>query len=198
LRHDLHLPGYAFRLRPVRESDAPYIVDLRRRAGAFLNRGAHSDDAQLQWLARYFERAGDYYFVVESSDGTRREGLVGVYDVSALNAEAEWGRWVLEPGSNAAVESALLVYRCAFERLRLERVRCRTHAANAAVVAFHDSCGLARAAGEVMIEHNGERCAAVEHVLSRADWPRAGERLDNLARRFAATRARRATRTNAS
>jgi len=49
-----------------------------------------------------------------------------------------------------------------------------------------------------MIEHNGERRAAVEHVLSRADWPRAGERLDNLARRFAGIRARSATRTNAS
>jgi hypothetical protein len=70
--------------------------------------------------------------------------------------------------------------------------------ANAAVVAFHDSCGLARATEEVMIEHNGERRAAVEHVLSRADWPRTGERLDKLARRFAGIRARRATPTNAS
>jgi len=194
----MHLPGFAFRLRPVREADAPYIVDLRRRAGGFLNRGAQSEDAQLQWLVRYFERAGDYYFVVESSDGIRREGLVGVYDMSAAGDEAEWGRWVLEPGSNAAVESALLVYRCAFERLGLTRVRCRTLAANTAVVAFHDSCGLARAAEETIIEHNGERCAAVEHVLSRTDWPRARARLDTLARRFAATAARGPRPTNAS
>lgn len=198
MRHDIHLPGYAFRLRPVREADAPYIVDLRRRAGEYLNRGALTEDGQLLWLARYFERAGDYYFVVESSGGARREGLVGVYDLSAANAEAEWGRWVLEPGSNAAVESALLVYRCAFERLRLERVRCRTLAANAAVVAFHDSCGLARAAEEMMIEHNGARSSAVEHVLSRTGWPRTAERLERLARRFATTAARGGRRTNAS
>ena len=198
MRHDLHLPGYAFRLRPVREADARYIVDLRRRAGGFLNRGAQSADAQLQWLARYLERAGDYHFVVESSNGARREGLVGVYGMSSPNREAEWGRWVLEPGSNAAVESAFLIYRCAFDRLQLERVRCRTLAANAAVVAFHDSCGLARAEEQVMIEHDGERCAAVEHVLSRTDWPRAGERLEKLARRFAATMARVSPRTNAS
>ena len=198
MRHDIHLPGYAFRLRPVREADASYIVDLRGRAGEYLNRGALSEDAQLRWLVRYFERADDYYFVVESSDGARREGLVGVYDLSAARAEAEWGRWVLEPGSNGAVESALLVYRCAFERLRLERVRCRTLAANAAVVAFHDSCGLVRAAEEVMIEHNGGRSPAVEHALSRTAWPRTAERLERLARRFATTAARGARGTNAS
>jgi RimJ/RimL family protein N-acetyltransferase len=198
LRHDLRLPGYAFRLRPVCEADAAYIVDLRRRAGTFLNRGAQSEEAQLQWLAHYFERAGDYYFVVETSDGVRREGLVGVYDVCPAKREAEWGRWVLEPGSNGAVESALLVYRCAFEHLRLEGVRCRTLAANAAVVAFHDSCGLARTAEEAIVEHDGERCSAIEHVLTRTDWPLARERLDKLARRFARNTARAAARTIAS
>jgi RimJ/RimL family protein N-acetyltransferase len=190
LRHDIHIPGHAFRLRPVREADAAYIVALRSRAGAFLNRGAPSEDTQLQWLARYFDRAGDYYFVVESANGWRREGLVGVYDVRASARIAEWGRWLLEPGSNAAVESALLIYRCAFDRLRLERVRCRTLSANAAAVAFHDSCGLARTPGDVFIEHNGEHCPAVEHVLSRGEWSRVGEQLESLARRFAATIAR--------
>jgi RimJ/RimL family protein N-acetyltransferase len=196
LRHDLHIDGHAFRVRPVREADAAYIVDLRRRAGRFLNRGAQSEAEQLQWLADYFDRAGDYYFVIESSDGSRRDGLVGIYRMRASTGDAEWGRWLLEPGSNAAVESALLVYRCAFDLLRLERVRCRTLAANGPAIAFHDSCGLTRAAEELLIEHNGAPSHAVEHVLRRSGWPRVHERLEALARRFASTRARVAARTN--
>jgi RimJ/RimL family protein N-acetyltransferase len=196
LRHDLHIAGHAFRLRPVAEADAAYIVELRTRSGEFLNRGALSTDGQLQWLAQYFGRAGDFYFVIESIDGARREGLVGVYDLQAGRRDAEWGRWVLEPGSNAAVESALLVYRCVFVRLRLERVRCRTLVHNRKVVAFHDSCGLLRMPGEIAIRHNGEVHLAVEHSVRRADAGDVVGRLDRLASRFAMIKRRSASCTS--
>jgi hypothetical protein len=78
VRHDLHLVGHAYRLRPVDEQDADFIVDLRRRAGRFLNRGATSRADQLMWLTDYFEREGDLYFVVESTVDQRREGLLGL------------------------------------------------------------------------------------------------------------------------
>jgi RimJ/RimL family protein N-acetyltransferase len=185
LRHDLHLDGYAFRLRPVEASDAAFIVELRARAGEFLNRGAATVEQQLAWLARYFARDGDYYFVIESIARAQPEGLVGIYDVAPLGRDAEWGRWVLAPGSNGAVESSLLVYRCAFERLGLSRLHCRTLAQHAHAIAFHDSCGLARTPGEVIIEHNGERRPAVEHTLTRADAGPVMARLERLAARFA-------------
>jgi RimJ/RimL family protein N-acetyltransferase len=186
MRHDFHVPGHAFRIRPVASSDASYIVDLRARSAVFLNRGAANADEQLTWLERYFDRPGDYYFVVETIEGKRREGLIALYDVRWPDATAEWGRWVLEEGSNAAVESALLVYRFAFDRLRLASVRCRTLAANAKVIAFHDSCGLIRSRDSSMLEHNGRPCPAVEHSLSISEWPRVMSRLDALASRFAA------------
>src|SRR5262245_30670098 len=163
LRHDRQVVGQGFRLRPVELGDAAFIVDLRGRAGRFLNRGASTVSEQVDWLERYFERDGDYYFVIETADAAWREGLVGVYDVDARERSAEWGRWVIEPGSSAAIESALLVYRLAFDQLALERVSCRTLSENASVVAFHDSCGLARAAISTSIEHDGERRAAVVH-----------------------------------
>ena len=187
MRHDHRLAGHAFRLRPVAEADARFIVALRARAGDFLNRGAGTVEAQLAWLARYFERDDDFCFVVETLDGARREGLVGVYDVRRPGQTAEWGRWVLRAGSNAAVESALLVYRCAFDALRLASVRCRTLVANGSVVAFHDSCGLVRAGAEVTVDHDGTPQPAIEHVLSSADWPRVEAHLDRLASRFATT-----------
>ena len=192
MRHDIHLHGHAFRLRPVDEADAAFIVDLRGRSGRFLRKGSASATEQLAWLRRYFERAGDFYFVVEPIHDRRREGLVGIYDVDSQRREAEWGRWVLEPYSNAAIETALLVYRCAFEALGLLRMRCRTIAENAQVVSFHDSCGLRRAPERVWIERDGERCAGVEHTLSRVDWPAVMRRLDSLAERFATTQRTRA------
>ena len=190
MRHDLHIAGHAFRLRPVAASDAPFIVSLRTRAGAFLNRGATTVDEQARWLQSYFGRDGDFYFVVEPLDAQRSEGLVGIHDVRHPEGTAQWGRWVLEPGSNAAVESALLVYRCAFDMLALEWIRCRTLVANASVVGFHDHCGLRRTSGTVMIEHNGQAQPAIEHTLCKADATNVITRLDRLASRFAATRMR--------
>ena len=169
--------------------DASYIVDLRTHARALLNRGATTIDQQSRWLGAYFERAGDFCFVIETLDG-RREGLVGLYDLQWPRRTAEWGRWVLGRGSCAAVESALLIYRFAFDELALELVRCRTLGVNGKVVAFHDSCGLARAPGEVMIDHDGEPRPAIEHVLSRAEWPGVMGRLDRVASRFATTMSR--------
>jgi RimJ/RimL family protein N-acetyltransferase len=192
LRHELQIAGRAYRLRPVAESDARYIVDLRSRGGTFLNTGAVTVAQQLHWLDRYFERNGDYFFVIETIDGRTREGLVSLYDVRPLERSAEWGRWVLEPRSSAAVESALLVYRCAFEQLSLAQVRCRTLADNAKVVAFHESCGLIRVPSTVMIDHNGQSRPGVEHVLGSGEWPRVKERLDRLASRFADTAMRSA------
>jgi len=184
------MDGHAFRLRPVTESDAAYIVDVRTRGGPFLNRGADSIDQQLEWLDRYFSREGDFYFVVETLDGREREGLVALYSLKSADQSAEWGRWVLRAGSNAAVESALLVYRCAFDRLSLAHVRCRTLAANVHAVAFHDSCGLVRTPDTIVIEHNGAPCPGIEHALWASKWPAVHARLDALASRFSSRRHR--------
>lgn len=183
MRHDLHREGPAFRLRPVANDDAAYIVDLRARGGPYINRGATNAAEQREWLARYFEREGDFCFVVEARRNARREGVVGIYDVR--DGTAEWGRFVLEPRSHAAIETALLVYDVAFGDLALERIRCRTLAANAKVVAFHDSCGLVRAQDAATIAHDGVPARAVEHWMMRDAWPRAREQLGRLAKRTA-------------
>lgn len=169
------------------ETDAAHIVDLRAWAGRYLNRTAADIDAQITWLNAYFARAGDYYFVVETIDGRCREGLIGLYDVKRPEGTGEWGRWILEPGSNAAIESALLIYRFVFETLALENVCCRTLCANEKVAAFHDSCGLARRGDPVTIEHDGRPSPAIEHRLHRTRWPTVNRRLERLASRFATT-----------
>lgn len=183
--HDLALEGHGYRLRPVRLDDAAFVVALRGAAGAFVNRGATSVAAQREWLQRYFERADDYFFVVECRRGATPEGIAAIHDVDAARGTAEWGRFAVRKGAPAAPEAALLVYRCAFERLALEEVFCRTLVANAHVVSFHDSCGLARAPREVTVQLDGRPARAIEHRLTRLQWPRVRARLEPLAMRLA-------------
>ena len=60
--------GYRIRLRPVRIDDAAFIVWLRNLdhvKGSVGDSAANTAD-QETWLKNYFEREGDYYFIVET------------------------------------------------------------------------------------------------------------------------------------
>ncbi|MGY1601113.1 GNAT family N-acetyltransferase [Geodermatophilus sp. SYSU D00815] len=187
MRHDLRLEGIAFRLRPVAVTDAATIVDLRRDPSR--SRYLHATDpsvaAQLRWLEDYFRREGDYYWAVDRLADGSTEGFVGIYDVAG--GEAEWGRWVLRPGSLAAPESAWLLHEAGFALLGLESLISRTLAENRAVVAFH-----ARSGAETVrtipghTEVDGVPQDAVEARMTRARWATAGPALRASAERTAA------------
>jgi RimJ/RimL family protein N-acetyltransferase len=191
MRHDIHLDGYAFRLRPIRDADAQFVLDLR--GDPELARFIHSTPPrlsdQLAWLAAYYERAGDYYFVVERRLGQQAghaEGLISIYDIDETARAAEWGRWVLRRGSLAAPESAWLMYRCAFEQLQLSSVYSRTVADNLRVVSFHDSCGITRRHRlQAFFELQGSRFDAIQHDVDRESWPEIAPNLERPARALA-------------
>ena len=119
MKHAIFEEGIAFRLRPVRREDAPLIVELRRdpERTRFLNAIPLTIAAQEEFLDRYFERPGDYYFVIEDRDSGRADGLIGMYDLDG--DVAQYGRWVLRPGPVAAIESLLMLYRVGFEQFDL-------------------------------------------------------------------------------
>lgn len=191
MRHEIVLEGAAYRLRPVRDADAGFIVELRGNPALnrYLHPGAANVEQQLAWLDKYHERPNDFFFVLEHRESGRAEGLVAIYDAAA--GIGEWGRWILRPGSTAAVESAWLIYRCAFERLGLREVFCRTVADNRAVVSFHDSCGIVRRALlAAQFTLHGQVFDAVEHRVSREEWPSIAPRLEMLATRSARRTAR--------
>lgn len=153
-------------------ADAADIVALRSdpAQARFVHAISPRREDQEAWLTRYFDRAGDYYFVVERSHDRRFEGTLGIYDVE--DDRAEWGRWFLTPGSLAAPASALLMYRAAFEVLKLSEVYCRTVVQNEAVVSFHDSCGLKRAGVlKDAFQLSSGVVDAIEHRLPAALWP---------------------------
>jgi RimJ/RimL family protein N-acetyltransferase len=184
MRHDLTLAGPAFRLRPITDADAPLVLELRSdtRRNRYLHPIPPRLDDQLAWFARYYERPGDYYFVVERQDSGAAEGVISLYDVDLKAGCGEWGRWILRPGSLAAVESAWLIYRCAFEQLGLKRVFCHTVADNVSVVSFHDSCGITEK--RLLPNHfnlGGRPADAVEHEVTREAWSAINLRLQKLA-----------------
>ena len=174
MRHELNLDGHAFRLRPIELSDASFVLALRNdpHAAPWLHPVSGLVEDQVEWLESYFERPGDWYWIVERRvDGTR-EGTIGLYDLDPARGRALLGRWVLRPGSLAAAESALLVYRLAFDSIGLDEVYALVITTNVSVISFHDRAGLERVGlvraafriGETMVD-------AVEQRLARERWP---------------------------
>lgn len=142
MKHKFNLEGYNYRLRPIKLSDAEFIVEVRledMNRNRFIHQISPDVQSQISWLENYFMRNGDYYFVVENRLTGNAEGLISIYDEN--DGCAEWGRWVIKKGSLAAAESVYLLYKIAFEQIGLKELYCRTIEDNKQVVSFHTSIG---------------------------------------------------------
>ena len=173
MRHPHVIAGEAFRLRPIAERDAEFVVALRSMAGRsqYLNPISPSIDDQLKWFADYFKREGDYYFVIERIVGERPEGLISLYDVSTHDGSAEWGRWIVAPTSLSAIESVVLLMDFAFDKMHLQKVYSYTVAENSATNSFHDGCGFRRAGVQVArFNMEGRAIDAVKHECAASEW----------------------------
>lgn len=169
MKHNLCIDGLLYRLRPVKLTDARFIIDTRledAERNKFIHKIADDEDMQRAWISNYFQREGDYYFVVENRLTKEAEGLIGFYDVS--DGCAEWGRWVIRKNSLAAVESVDLLYQVAFEQVGLRELYCRTLQLNEEVVSFHNSIGeRLRCILENQFEIDGVYYNAVEHYADK-------------------------------
>jgi RimJ/RimL family protein N-acetyltransferase len=182
MQHNIEAEGFGVRLRPVRLDDAAFIVWLRNLDHA---RGRVGDSAvteanQQAWLQTYFERPGDYYFIIETM-GRIPVGAYGIYDVRGTGAES--GRWVIRPEVPAAIPSAMLAFDTAFNTLRFSELRVRTVSSNKNVLSLNRKFGfrqtLVEPAAQII---GGESVDMVHFLLPAADWPRVRERLLPLAR----------------
>ena len=68
MRHSLTVEGFRYRLRPIREDDAAFVVALRTDPdlGAYLHRTSGRVEDQQAWLATYFERADIFNRLVDN------------------------------------------------------------------------------------------------------------------------------------
>lgn len=168
MKHDITAVGRGFSLRPITLDDAPFVLELRTDPVRARHLHSTSPDLQdqLAWTERYFERDGDWYFVIEDRATGCPEGLVAIYDVDAARTTGEWGRWILREGSFGALESAVLVLDTAFDTIGLDRTVTRTRADNESVVSFHTSLG-AVTTGKAVDDTGDE---LVEQVMTAASW----------------------------
>lgn len=96
VKHSIQAEGSGVRLRPVRMDDAGFIVWLRNLDYVKGKVGDSASDVagQEKWLHSYFEREGDYYFIVETPSGIPL-GTHSLYSVA--EGGAELGRWIIRP-----------------------------------------------------------------------------------------------------
>lgn len=172
MNHNITIDGISYRIRPVRISDAKFIIDTRladAERNQFINKISDDLESQKEWIKKYLEQDNDYYFVVENLLSGEPEGLIGVYDIK--NGRGEWGRWVVKKSSLAAVESVDLLFKAAFEYIGLSEVYCRTITDNQAVVSFHDSLNaLKRGVIENHVRLDDYFYDVVEHYVTKQHY----------------------------
>ena len=180
MTHNVIMDAFGVRIRPVGVEDASYITRLRTQPRVVGTVGDTSSDVgvQQQWIARYLDRDGDYYFIVEVAG--RPVGTIGVYDIA--DGSAEWGRWIIEEGVSAALPSAILAHDCAFDVLGLRELRGRVVPTNKRVISFHRRFG----AEDAGIQKNGACIGGVSvdmvcFRMSRQRWPQVRKQLEPAA-----------------
>jgi RimJ/RimL family protein N-acetyltransferase len=185
VKHNIHIEGYAYSLRPVELEDAQFIVEVRTpEHSQFMHWIDRSVEAQRKWLERYFERPNEYYFVVQRKNDGNREGLTGLLDFDERHRSAQWGRVVLRPGSLAAAEMALLILRLCFDIFRLSEVWGVTLAENTQMISYVESCGFEPR--ELITVHvDGKARDGAKHVLTADRWREFEEKVSQVALRIA-------------
>ena len=182
MQHTLHAEGFGVRLRPVRMEDAAFIVWLRNLDHVKGNVGDSAMDATAQqaWLKAYFDRQGDYYFIIETI-GRIAVGAYGLYDVVGTSAES--GRWIIRPDVPAAIPSAILAFEIAFGKLGLSELRVRTVSRNRSVLSLNRKFGFRQTRVEPAAQVIGGTAVDLVHfVLQAKDWLKTREELLPLAR----------------
>ncbi|MEO1024677.1 MAG: GNAT family N-acetyltransferase [Pseudomonadota bacterium] len=145
--------GVRLALRLARPADAAYIHSLRMNPdyNQHLSEVQGTVEDQADWLRRYLVRESkgeEFYFVIERLDTGRPCGLVRLYEISG--EEFTWGSWILDETkpSKAALESAVLSYKIAFELLELTTSNFDARIENARALAFYRRFGAVEIGGD--------------------------------------------------
>lgn len=115
------LEGKYVYLKSADIEDAEFTLSLRQNPALtkYLPRLDISLEQQKSWIKSQREKAGDYFFVVRSNDGTRI-GTTSIYNVNGETSEGGRLALVGDPMQNA--EASLLLYRFAFNVLKLKTI----------------------------------------------------------------------------
>jgi RimJ/RimL family protein N-acetyltransferase len=137
--------GWRLRLRLIEPEDAAYVHGLRTdpRYNTHLSPVSGGIEDQRAWIEGYKAReteGRELYFVIERLDGIRC-GLVRLYEITPDSFT--WGSWILDENKppRAALESAVLIYRLAFEQLDIPKAVFDVRRENQHTLTFHRRFG---------------------------------------------------------
>lgn len=141
----MELRGEHVILRPLRAEDAELTLGWRLSdRAALLNRGADSVSAQAEWIAS--RPSTELNFVIQLRSG-QPVGMLSLVAIDEVNRRAEPARFLIgEPeavrGIPAAVESMKLLYKLAFDQMKLNRVHGTVVADNQLMLRWQKFLGM--------------------------------------------------------
>ncbi len=152
LRKAKRVTGKTLTFRDATPADAAFILSLRtdEKKGRYLTATPPDLDAQRAWLQGYAQATDQAYFIIQYQD--QPIGTVRLYD--ACGPSFCWGSWILQDGrpSQAAMESALMVYAYAVDHLGFTAAHFDVRKGNERVWQFHERFGAQRT-GETELDY---------------------------------------------
>ena len=157
--------GINFQLRSVAVEDSDAV--LRLRLNSSLNAFLHetTTEGHQSWILEQIERKDDFYFAIEEIFPRRIHGFVGLYDLK--EGTGEWGRWILNPNSVAAIESYWLILKFGFSQ-GLTSIYCRTDYRNHKVMSIHNRLPYSNVK---LYRDEKSSLDYMTHTLELSDWP---------------------------
>lgn len=135
--------------RLVELNDASFILGLRKDStyNKYLSNVSDSINAQNEWLTEYKKRekiSAEFYFIICLNNEKTPIGTVRIYDFKKDSNSFCWGSWILNENKTkyAALESALLIYDFAFDKLRFAQCHMNIRKNNEKVITFHKRFGV--------------------------------------------------------
>lgn len=177
MNHSIVSEGYGIRIRPVRMDDAGFIVWLRNldHAKGMVGDTAVDTASQEKWLTDYFQRDGDYYFVIETACGIP-VGAFGFYNPTEESIDI--GRWVVWTESAAAVPSVLVGIDVGFQRLGARKIHLTVVTTNERAIKLYHWMGFTKTHVETDAQIiNGKSVDLMHMEIEEEEWARSRKRL---------------------
>ena len=141
IRKAKRVVGKTLTFRDANVTDAAFILSLQTdgKKSRYLSAVSADLSAQEAWLKDYEKTQNQAYFIIEYENESI--GTVRLYD--AQKDSFCWGSWILKDGrpSQAAMESALMVYSYAVDHLDFKASHFDVRKGNYRVTAFHSRFG---------------------------------------------------------
>lgn len=143
------IEGVRLALRLVTPEDANFIHGLRLdpRYNTHLSAVTGTVADQRGWIERYKAReaaGAEYYYVIERLDTGQACGVVRLYEIEG--DQFTWGSWILNEDKppKAALESAVLSFGAAFDRLGLRIAAVDVRKGNTRALHFYEQFNMTR------------------------------------------------------